>query len=243
MTAQLSRFPRSLSVETAFTVLAVAKTLKASGKDVVELEIGDSPFDSTASAKSAGVQAIQQNQSHYCPSPGIPEFREAAARFVKREFGIPAEAKNIVAGPGRRSLSSSSAKRFWTRATACSFRPLFSDLFAEHPEARRTGRRAAAKPGEPVPARRGRRSNGFSPKIKSPRAIFLNSPHNPTGGVATEDDLARIAELVRGKNVAIFSDEPYCHMVWKGQARVDPGRSRACSTSAWRPSRSASRTA
>lgn len=100
MTAQLSQFARSLSVETAFTVLAVAKTLKASGKDVVELEIGDSPFDSTASAKAAGVRAIEQNRSHYCPSPGIPEFREAAARFVKREFGIPAEAKNIVAGPG-----------------------------------------------------------------------------------------------------------------------------------------------
>ena len=84
MTAQLSQFARSLSVETAFTVLAVARALKATGKDVVELEIGDSPFDSTASAKAAGVQAIQENQSHYCPSPGIPEFREAAARFVKR---------------------------------------------------------------------------------------------------------------------------------------------------------------
>ena len=78
----LSQFAQTLSVETAFTVLAVAKQLKAAGKDVVELEIGDSPFDSTASAKSAGVVAIEDNQSHYCPSPGIPEFREAAAKFV-----------------------------------------------------------------------------------------------------------------------------------------------------------------
>ena len=46
----LSQFAQTLSVETAFTVLAVAKQLKAAGKDVVELEIGDSPFDSTASA-------------------------------------------------------------------------------------------------------------------------------------------------------------------------------------------------
>ncbi len=50
MSAQLSDFARSLTVETAFTVLDIAKTLKAAGKDVVELEIGDSPFDSTASA-------------------------------------------------------------------------------------------------------------------------------------------------------------------------------------------------
>ena len=95
MPVQLSEFAKSLSVETAFNVLAVAKALKATGKDVVELEIGDSPFDSTASAKSSGVEAIQQNKSHYCPSPGLPEFREAAARFVKHEFNIPAEAANI----------------------------------------------------------------------------------------------------------------------------------------------------
>jgi aspartate aminotransferase len=49
------------------------------------------------------------------------------------------------------------------------------------------------------------------------KAIFLNSPHNPTGGVATSDDLHLIAELIRGRNIAVFSDEPYCHMVWEGR--------------------------
>ena len=50
-----------------------------------------------------------------------------------------------------------------------------------------------------------------------PRAILLNSPHNPTGGVATRDDLAAIAEVVRGTELMVFSDEPYCHMVWSGR--------------------------
>jgi aspartate aminotransferase len=49
------------------------------------------------------------------------------------------------------------------------------------------------------------------------KAIFLNSPHNPTGGVATAEDLAGLANLVRGRNIAVFSDEPYCHMVWNGR--------------------------
>jgi aspartate aminotransferase len=49
------------------------------------------------------------------------------------------------------------------------------------------------------------------------KAIFLNSPHNPTGGVATEGDLKAIADLIRGKNIAVFSDEPYNHMVWAGK--------------------------
>ena len=50
-----------------------------------------------------------------------------------------------------------------------------------------------------------------------PRAIFLNSPHNPTGGVATPEDLAAIAAIVRGTDLMVFSDEPYCHMVWDGR--------------------------
>ena len=50
-----------------------------------------------------------------------------------------------------------------------------------------------------------------------PRAIFLNSPHNPTGGVATRADLKAIADVVRGTDLMVFSDEPYCHMVWRGE--------------------------
>ncbi len=50
-----------------------------------------------------------------------------------------------------------------------------------------------------------------------PRAILLNSPHNPTGGVATREDLAEIAAVVRGTELMVFSDEPYCHMVWRGR--------------------------
>jgi aspartate aminotransferase len=72
-----------------------------------------------------------------------------------------------------------------------------------------------------------RQANQFRPNLQDvarfvkeepkARAIFLNSPHNPTGGVATDADLAGIANLVRGKNIAILSDEPYCHMVWEGK--------------------------
>ncbi len=217
MPVELSQFARSLSVETAFTVLAIAKSLKSAGKDVVELEIGDSPFDSTASAKSAGIEAIQKNQSHYCPSPGIPEFREAAARFVKREFGIPAEAKNIVAGPGAKVFEQFFCEAFLDPDDGVLvFGPYFPTYL---PNIQRRGARAVVRPL--------RQANQFRPEIaeierflaedRAPRAIFLNSPHNPTGGVTTADDLKQIADLVRGKNVAIFSDEPYCHMVWKGK--------------------------
>ena len=217
MSATLSNFARSLSVETAFTVLAVARTLKAQGKDVVELEIGDSPFDTTSQAKASGVRAIEQNQSHYCPSPGLPEFRAAAARFVKSEFNIPAATENIVVGPGAKVFEQFFCEAFLEPDDGVL---VFSPLFPTYiPTVERRGARVSLVPL--------RQSNQFRPEIAeierflsedaSPKAILLNSPHNPTGGVTTRDDLEDLADLVRGKNVAVFSDEPYCHMVWEGR--------------------------
>ena len=96
----LSSFARGLSSETAFDVLAVAKRLKASGKDVIELQIGDSPFPSTRHAREAGIRAIQENATHYCASLGLPGFREAVARSYHGEFGIAIGPDNVVAGSG-----------------------------------------------------------------------------------------------------------------------------------------------
>lgn len=217
MSAQFSDFAQSLSVETAFTVLAAAKALKAKGKDVVELEIGDSPFNSTASAKSSGIKAIEGNHSHYCPSPGLPEFREAAARFVSREFNIPASKDNIVVGPGAKIFEQFFCEAFLNPGDGVL---VFSPHFPTYiPNIERRGARPVYSALQ--------QSREFRPNLdaiekfleedKSPKAILLNSPHNPTGGVATKEDLVNLADLVRGKNVAVFSDEPYCHMVWRGK--------------------------
>jgi aspartate aminotransferase len=205
-----------LTVETAFNVLAMARTLKAAGKDVVELEIGDSPFDSTAAARAGGIAAIENNQSHYCPSPGIPEFRKAAADFVRSEFDIPAQAENIVAGPGAKVFEQFFCEAFLNAGDGVLvFSPYFPTYIPN------IERRAARPVLVPLT-----QANEFRPDVRdierflnddpSPRAIFLNSPHNPTGGITTREDLRAIADLVRGRDVAVFSDEPYCHMVWKG---------------------------
>src|SRR5271168_1597357 len=100
MSAYLSQFARGLSAETAFDVLAVARRLKAGGKDVIELQIGDSPFPSTQSALAAGAEAIAAGATHYCASLGLPEFREALAANYRREFGVEVTAANVVVGSG-----------------------------------------------------------------------------------------------------------------------------------------------
>ncbi|APZ96782.1 pyridoxal phosphate-dependent aminotransferase [Fuerstiella marisgermanici] len=217
MTATFSSFAKSLTAESAFTVLAIAKQLKARGKDVVELEIGDSPFNSPQPAIAAGLQAIEDNVSHYCPSPGLPEFRKAAAKFVNDEFGIPAEMENIAVGPGAKIFEQFFCEAFLQPDDGVL---VFSPHFPTYPpNIYRRGARMVLKPLT--------QANQFRPQLTdiedflnndpSPKAIFLNSPHNPTGGVTTEDDLKAIADLIRGKDIAVLSDEPYCHMVWNGR--------------------------
>lgn len=217
MSVALSSFARSLTNESAFSVLAVAKALKALGKDVVELEIGDSPFETPPAAKASGIGAIQTNQTHYCPSPGLPEFRAAAAAFVKEEFGIPAGPENIAVGPGAKIFEQFFCEAFLEPGDSVL---VFSPQFPTYaPNIHRCGATMVTADL--------RQEHQFRPEIsaiekflataKQPKAIFLNSPHNPTGGVTTEQDLRDIADLIRGKNIAVFSDEPYCHMVWEGR--------------------------
>ncbi|MCI0685326.1 MAG: aminotransferase class I/II-fold pyridoxal phosphate-dependent enzyme [Gemmataceae bacterium] len=213
----LSQFARGLSTETAFDVLAVAKRLKAQGKDVIELQIGDSPFNSTHSALEAGVQAIQGNQTHYCPSLGLVSFREAVAANYRKEYGIDIQAENVVVGPGAKVFEQFFCEAFLDPGDAVL---VFSPHFPTYgPNIERRGGRMVLSA---LKQERQFRPNlddveRFVKNEPKARAIFLNSPHNPTGGVATEDDLKGLADLVRGKNIAVFSDEPYNHMVWTGK--------------------------
>ena len=214
---RLSSLAQNLSAESAFTVLAVARALKAKGKDVVELEIGDSPFPSTPHAKQAGIRAIEENETGYCPSLGIPDFRAAAARFVSAEFGYSVTAENVVVGSGAKPFEQFFAEAVLDPGDGVL---VFSPQFPTYvPNLERRGARAVLVPLKV--------ENEFRPSAEAvrhflatdpkPRAIVLNSPHNPTGGVATRDDLAAIAEVVRGTELMVFSDEPYCHMVWRGR--------------------------
>ena len=100
-----SRFASSVGVETAFSVLAVAKRLMAGGKDIIELEIGDSPFSTPPKAiRGGGGRDSRRPQPGYGPSLGILEFRAAAAEYVNREYGLSATADNVIAGPGAKNF-------------------------------------------------------------------------------------------------------------------------------------------
>ena len=231
MPVSFSKFVESVTVETAFNVLAVAHRLKADGKQVIELEIGDSPFPSTASAKRAGIEAIEGDRSHYCPSIGIAELRAAASDYVNREHGLSTTAAHVVVGPGAKIFELLFCEAFLNAGDGVLvFSPYFPTYLPNI--ARREARPWFAQL---------RQEDAFRPRLSEverflktaerPKAIFINSPHNPTGGVATRDDLRGLAELVRGRDLAVFSDEPYDQMVWRGRHHTllaEPGMMDQC---------------
>lgn len=216
---RFSTFATGLTGETAFDVLAVAKRLKAQGKDVVELQIGDSPFPTPRHARAAGIRAIESQATRYCPSLGLPEFREVIARNFRQEHGVEISAENVVVGSGAKVFEQFFCEAFLDPGDAVL---VFTPHFPTYgPNVERRGGRIVYSAL--------RQENQFRPNLgdverflentPQARAIFLNSPHNPTGGVTTAEDLRGLADLVRGRDVAVFSDEPYCHMVWEGRHR------------------------
>ncbi|MBX7169162.1 MAG: aminotransferase class I/II-fold pyridoxal phosphate-dependent enzyme [Pirellulales bacterium] len=217
MPASFSQFARGVKVEGAFEVLAHAKRLRAAGKDVIELEIGDSPFPTTAAAKRAGIAAIETDQTHYGPSMGLPEVRASMGAYFAQRFAVPVGGENVVVGPGAKVFELLFCEAFLDPGDAVL---VFSPHFPTYvPNIERRGARIWLAPLREEQQFRPQAADvaAFLERDPRPKAIFLNSPHNPTGGVAEADDLRQIADLVRGRNVVVFADEPYDAMVWRGR--------------------------
>ena len=217
MAPSYSTFASAVQPETAFTVLSIAKRLAAAGKDVIELEIGDSPFDTPVQAVDAAVEALRGGRTRYGPSVGLPEFRAAASAYVNEEYGLETTADNVVAGPGAKNFEQLFCEAFVDPGDGVL---VFSPHFPTYGP--NIARRAARVVLSNLKAERAFRPNlddveRFLAEDASPKAIFLNSPHNPTGGVAEREDLDGLAKLVRGRDVAVFSDEPYDRMAWSGR--------------------------
>ncbi|MBZ2179593.1 MAG: pyridoxal phosphate-dependent aminotransferase [Acidobacteriota bacterium] len=206
-----SRMDRIL-IETAFEVLVKARALEAQGKHIVHLEIGEPDFETPAHVIAAGKRALDEGWTHYGPTQGYPEFREAIAAHVSETRGIPAKASQVCVVPGGKPIL---------------FFPMMA-LLEEGDEV------IYPNPGFPIYESMTRflgatpvpiplvESRGFSFDLDrfrdslTPRTkmVILNSPQNPTGGVIPPDDLRVIADLVRDRDLMVLSDEIYSRIYY-----------------------------
>src|SRR5213592_4055498 len=93
-----------LGTESAFEVLARAKALERAGRAIVHLEIGEPDFDTPAHIKDAAKRALDAGATHYGPSAGLPELREAIAKHITETRGVPVSLEQVVVTPGAKPI-------------------------------------------------------------------------------------------------------------------------------------------
>jgi len=206
----------ALGTETAFEVLAKAKALEKQGKDIVHLEIGEPDFDTSKNIKDAAVKALAAGYTHYGPSAGIPEFREAIAQYVSRTRGIKAESDEVVVTPGGKPIMFYSIFALVNPGDEVLYPnpgfPIYESLinFVE---------------AKPVPILL-KEENDFrlepedvTKKItKKTKLIILNYPENPTGGIVTKEDLKVIANCIADRDdIFVLADEIYSRIIYEGK--------------------------
>jgi aspartate/methionine/tyrosine aminotransferase len=206
----------TLGTETAFEVLAKAKALEKQGKNIVHLEIGEPDFDTPKNIKDAAVKALYEGYTHYVPSAGIPELREAIAEYISKTRKIKVEPEEVVVTPG--------AKPIMFFAILACVNPGEEVLYPNpgFPIYESVINFVGAKP-VPIPLLE---ENDFrmdheylKKKItKKTKMIIINSPENPTGGVLTKEDLKVIADCISNRDdVIVLSDEIYSRIIYEGE--------------------------
>src|ERR1051326_5009409 len=97
---QLAERMARIGTESAYEVLAKAKALERQGRDVIHLEIGEPDFPTPAHVAEAGIEAIRAGETHYCPTAGLPEFREAIGDYLSSTRVIEVSPERVLVGNG-----------------------------------------------------------------------------------------------------------------------------------------------
>ena len=205
-----------LGTETAFDVLVEINALRAQGKDIIALSIGEPACATADNIKDAAKKALDENLTHYSPSAGIPEFRTVIAEYVARTRGVPVSPDEVVVVPGGKPIMFFGLLACVEEGDEVIYPlpgyPIYESMI------RFTG-------AKPVPLRL-REERGFSFDVKELRSlisdrtkmIIVNSPHNPTGGIIPKNDLHEIAELALKHDFWVLSDEIYSRIIYDGKA-------------------------
>jgi len=204
-----------IGTETAFEVLVRARALEAEGRSVIHLEIGEPDFQTPRNIIEAAKTALDEGWTHYGPTQGLPELRQAIARYIARTRGIEVGIEHVSVTPGGKPILFFPMLALIEPGDEVIYPnpgfPIYESMI------RFLGGVPVAMPLVEEKAFSfdlGRFERSLSDRTK---LIILNSPQNPTGGVIPRRDLERIAELVRDRDVMVLSDEIYSRMCYETQ--------------------------
>jgi aspartate/methionine/tyrosine aminotransferase len=204
-----------LKVETAFEMMAKARKLEAEGKKVIHLEIGEPDFDTPANIKEAAKRALDAGLTHYGPSAGTPAHRKAVAEYYSKHIGVKITPDMVVVTPGAKPIMSFAITALLNEGDECIVPdpgfPIYQSM-------------VKFNGAVPVPVAL-REEDDFRMDLdelrrkanKRTKLIIINSPHNPTGGILTKEDLEEIADVSASLDIPVLADEIYDRMIYQGK--------------------------
>src|SRR6201995_4877420 len=212
---RLAKRMSRLGTETAFEVLVRARALERQGRSIIHLEIGEPDMDTPLNVVEAGVSALREGFTHYGPSAGLPDLREAIAKDVSKSRGIEVHADEVVVVPGGKPIIFFVIMALVEEGDEVIYPnpgfPIYESMINY------VGAKA-------VPIRL-REEMDFRLDVNEladlindrTKLIILNSPQNPTGGMLTKEDIQQIAAAIGDRNVMILSDEIYSRLLFEGE--------------------------
>ena len=204
-----------LGTESAFEVLARARALERAGREIVHLEIGEPDFDTPAHIKEAAKQALDAGATHYGPSAGLPELREAIAKHIAETRGVPVSPDEVVVTPGAKPIMFFTILALVGEGDEVIYPnpgfPIYESVIN-------------FVGGVPIPIPL-REESGFGfdlplfeQRVSSKtRLIIINSPENPTGGVLDRRQIERVAAIAAARRIPVLSDEIYRQFLYEGE--------------------------
>lgn len=211
-----------LEPSTTLAVAALARELRAQGRDIVDLSAGEPDFRTPDFIGEAAIAAIRDGKTRYTPPAGLPTLREAIAGTLTRRHGRPVDPQGVVVSAG--------AKQALFNVCFALFGPgdrvlVPAPYWTSYPEIVKLAR------AEPVVVR-AREERGFklSPEELDEayhdrvKGLLLNSPSNPTGAVYSRGELEAIARWAAERGVWLISDEIYgriCYIADRAPGLLD----------------------
>ncbi len=210
-----------MGTENAFKVGPHILKVESRGTPVVKLNLGEPDFSAPQWIKDEVIRQIEKDNSHYCDPKGLLSFRKAIANQMNETRALNVSPEHVCVFPGGKPSIGFSQQLYCSKGDEIIYPspgfPIY-ESFVRYVGA------------VPVPLHLREDQNfTFTPRqlesLITPKTklIFLNFPSNPTGGVATRDQLHSIADIIMsqcGPDVRVYSDEIYENIVFDGQRHV-----------------------
>ncbi len=206
-----------LGTESAFTVLARANALASSGKDIINLGIGQPDFPTPPHIVQSAIKAITDGHHGYTPSMGLPVLREAVASDIAARYGADVPIEQIQIMPGGKPTMFFACQMLGGAGTEILMPdpgfPIYQSAIQY------SGARAVSYGLEEAKGYAFDADDVLSKITDKTSLIIINSPANPTGGITPKSELDKlVAGLARFPHVTVLSDEIYDRLTFDGTA-------------------------